>query len=187
MGFGEWQRANVQHVIWEGFRRFVDPCWFDVRVGRLRRSRTFVVYYRRDDVLVWVEPCPHPVEMVLESGSIERWIMSFLRRKDQAEAKRAMVNAALAGEWAKKHPALWEFLTCEEYPDGSPRERSMLCLFVENGVFKGALQDRDQQQSLWASGDALESVLEALEAKVASGDDCEWRAMGGVKKTGKRR
>jgi len=121
------------------------------------------------------------------AGSVEEWIVAFLKKREEREQKRAVAGALQATEWSRKHPALWEYLTMEEYPDGSPRERSMLCAFVENGAFKACLQDRDAQMSLWASGASLDDVLGALEAKCASGDESEWRSMGGVMKNKKRR
>lgn len=187
MEFWKWEDANIQSVVWPPITQDQDglrPC---VRIGRLRRSTAFVVYLFRGPVLLWCESCPHPVEIERGGSTLEGWLMAFLKKREAVERKRSDLAAERAGEWAKAHPALWEYLVSEEYPDGAPRERSMLCVFVENGLFKAALQDRDQQQSLWAAGEALESVLEALEAKCVSGDPSEWRAMGGVTKKGKRR
>lgn len=187
MEFWEWQKKAIGSVVWGSANRLLGKSVFGERVGFTRRAGEPVVYAFRDEVLLWVEPCPHPCEMERSHGTVEEWVMSFLKRREANEQRKAMASAAQAVQWAKEHPALWEYLTTEEYPDGSPRERSMLCFFVENGVFKGALQDRDQQQSLWASSDALESLVEALEAKCAAGDASEWRAMGGATKTKKRR
>jgi len=156
-------------------------------LGRRRRSDRFVLARVRGTLLMWSEDVPHPIEMERISGSVEEWIVSFLKKRDAREAKKATASAVQVSEWSRSHPALWEYLTLEEYPDGTPRDRSMLCAFVENGSFKACLQDRDAQMSLWASGPSLEAVLEALEAKCASGDESEWRSMGGVTKNKKRR
>jgi len=75
-------------------------------------------------------------------------------------------------------PVLCSYLCENVYDDGSPRKVATLTLFVEDSVLKGALNDRDQDRSLYASGSTLQSVLEALEGALKSGVPA-WRKWGG--------
>lgn len=87
-----------------------------------------------------------------------------------------------------KYPAVWEYLTCTRFPDGSPRATSTLLVFVEDGAVKACISDRSQEPwcSLWVSGDGLDAVLEALEGHLQEGTG-EWRVRKGVQpRTGKK-
>lgn len=84
-------------------------------------------------------------------------------------------------------PALREMLVASHYPDGSPRVSSTLLVFVEAGVLKCCLNDRDQGQTAWASGSNLLDALGAIESGL-QGDSLSWRTAGSRpgKKGGKR-
>lgn len=75
-------------------------------------------------------------------------------------------------------PALGEYLTQCKYGDGSRRQTSTLLLFVEDGLLKACLHDRDLQRSLFVSGEDLDALLDRLESSLTSGT-AEWRARGG--------
>jgi hypothetical protein len=77
-------------------------------------------------------------------------------------------------EWAGQYPALWEYMTAGQFPDGKARQTSTVLLLIEDGVWKACLNDRALARSAWASGDTLERVLVRLEAMLATGA-AEWR------------
>jgi hypothetical protein len=86
--------------------------------------------------------------------------------------------------FVKKFPGLWELLTQTKYPDESPRERSSLTLFVEEGVFKLVVSEKTRELSCWATGPTFEGALDALEKRLTS-DSPEWRSRpSGKKKKG---
>lgn len=69
---------------------------------------------------------------------------------------------------------LVNYLVDTEFDDGSARRTSTLLVFVEDGVVKVCLNDRENGRSAWASGKTLRSALESLNAAV--GSDCaEWK------------
>lgn len=78
-------------------------------------------------------------------------------------------------------PGLREMLVETRFPDGSPRLTSTLLLFVEDGIVKVCLHDRDQGQTAWASGVSVGDCLEALEGGLQA-DTLSWKASW--KKTG---
>ena len=104
----------------------------------------------------------------------------FVRKVVAKDQKRATVLDERGKDWMMAYPAIWEYLTLEAHEDGTPRERSMLMILVEDGIVKGCLQDRDQGQSLWASGSGVPGVLEALDRHLQAGTG-EWRVMRVVK------
>lgn len=71
-----------------------------------------------------------------------------------------------------------EWMTDGRWEDGTARETSTLSLFFEDGVLKVAFHDRSQSRSLYLAGDCLETVLEALEVRLADGTG-EWRLWKG--------
>lgn len=80
----------------------------------------------------------------------------------------------LAGGLLESAPALMEYLTLTAWDDAKPRKTATLLLFVEEGQWKGCLNDRDAGRSLWVTGGSVEGVVATLEARLASGGG-EWR------------
>jgi len=74
-------------------------------------------------------------------------------------------------------PGVREMLVENRFPDGGARQTSTLLLFVEHGVVKVCLNDRDQGCSAWASGSSVGDCLEALEMGLQA-DSLQWRVSG---------
>lgn len=88
-------------------------------------------------------------------------------------------------EW-RPWPTLWAYLTDEEYSDGSPRERSTLTFFIEDGQPKACLSDRQEDRTLWVSASSLQDLIVRLEALLATGK-AEWRDSRVGKKGGQKK
>lgn len=71
-------------------------------------------------------------------------------------------------------PLLVEYLTSSRYEDKSPRTTSTLTVFVDAGVLKIALNDRDANASLYVTGECLSDALESLE-KQLNEQKPDWR------------
>jgi hypothetical protein len=103
------------------------------------------------------------------------------------KSKPAWAESAVGDTWAPsggifaKLPILWEYLQAEAYEDGTKRQPSALSVFVEGRVCKVALNDKDVQRSLYASGDTVEEALKALERFLALPKP-DWRRWAGKKK-----
>jgi hypothetical protein len=113
--------------------------------------------------------------------------MRFLKRVQESERS---VESQLGAEWSlfkSRHPALAEYLEVDAWEDGRPRQTSTLLLFLEDGVVKACLNDRDADRALWVSGGSVAGVLESLEAALSGGTG-EWRtrAVNGRRATSKR-
>lgn len=111
--------------------------------------------------------------------------MSFLNKLDAAAKGSPAPLAALSGAFSVT-PAVVEYLTAVCYPDGSNRERSTISVFIEDGVVKVCLSDRDQARTLWRSGVSVEDALMALESCVVDGT-ADWRRSGAGKATQPKR
>jgi len=101
--------------------------------------------------------------------------VSFLNKVSALPAT-ADAPAVAAGVLANL-PAVFEYLSGDRYPDGTPRERSTMTTFVEEGCVKVCMSDRDQARTLWRSGKSLEDVLLALEVALQDGS-ADWRRAG---------
>ena len=81
-------------------------------------------------------------------------------------------------------PHLVEYLTCDKWEDGTARQVSSITIFVDEGMLKASLNDKELQRSLFRTSNDLLSLFEALEAAVGQGDAADWRTW---KNAGKRR
>jgi len=109
-----------------------------------------------------------------------------LKRLHVNDTTTSVANAIPeVGKILKGYPTLWEFLTLTEWEEDVPRERGTLLFFVEDGLMKGCLNDKDSGYIAFLSGGSLEDLLEGLEAGLAE-ESLEWRmsraAKGATKK-----
>jgi len=114
-------------------------------------------------------------------------VAKFVRKAVEHNERKALEKSREGARWEDTHPAVWEYLSLDTHDDGSQRTTSMLCVFVEGGLVKVCLQDREAGQSLWVSGASLVEALDSLEGRLASGDG-EWRqSKGAVAAKGQKR
>ena len=133
--------------------------------------------------------CVHPITWGVTHEKEYAVMAKYVRQHVARAAAARDALSGVAGEWANAHPAIWEYLTLDTTEDGKERLTSMLCLFVEAGMVKIALQDRHEGLSLWVSSQSIPEALAALEGRLAAGDG-EWRQSRGAaanKNSGKRR
>lgn len=107
--------------------------------------------------------------------------MGLIKSRPQWEA------SAAAGAWSpssgilSKCPGITEYLSKSLYEDGKPRQTSTLTVFIEGGMVKVALNDRDVERSSYMSGEGLEDALRSLEKHLVE-EKVDWRAWGGKRK-----
>jgi len=88
---------------------------------------------------------------------------------------------ALDGKFLAKYPSLAHHIGDDFWDDNTPRTRSTLTLYLEEGSFKAALNDKEADASVFRTGETLDAVLAALEKALASGT-ADWRSWGKKKK-----
>jgi hypothetical protein len=102
-------------------------------------------------------------------------VVKYVNRPPAVSGEQPELPAPLENCLFSTLPAVWEYLTAENWPDGKKRTTSTLSLFVEQGKIKASLNDRALQQGLYATGTSLSDVLLSLEHAIVSGR-ADWRA-----------
>jgi len=115
--------------------------------------------------------------------------MSFLR-KHQADPSSSSEAPSADKDFQLLYPALSEYLTCPQYPDGTARQLSTLTIFREDGWWKACLNEKDQGLVMFVAEQGFGTLLEALELLLQE-DRPPWRKStvkrnqgGGSKKGG---
>jgi len=109
--------------------------------------------------------------------------MAYVSRRGPSEGPAVDVWADVSDEWVKSHPFLGAFLGDVLYDDGAVRKTGTLLVFVDQGVLKACLSDRDVAEVAFVSASSFEGLMERLEGGLREGA-LEWRKAGGG---GKRR
>lgn len=104
----------------------------------------------------------------------EEAVMSWLREVRRPTAPNGAPLGPVDPDWVSEYPALHEYLTVGQNPDGSVRRTSTLTLFVDGGAWKLFLNERHSGASLCSSGSTIASVLSALEVMLES-ESIPWR------------
>ena len=99
--------------------------------------------------------------------------MSFLR-KHQGDPSSSSAQQSEDSEFKLQYPALSEYLTCPQYPDGSVRQLATLTVFREDGWWKACLNEKDQGLVLFVAESRYGTLLEALELLLQE-DHPPWR------------
>lgn len=103
--------------------------------------------------------------------------MSVLRKRDVSESGAVAGKVDESSWFAQNLPGLWEFIESNRFPDGSPRRAGTLTLFVDEGLFKACLSDRDADLVTFVTGTSPEACFGALEAGLQQ-DVLVWRRAG---------
>lgn len=95
------------------------------------------------------------------------------------DPRRNNVGRVISGDvqlcpLAVDHAAIWEYLAECEGNDGKTRLTSTLLVFVEDGLVKLCLNDRQHSRTAWVSAETLTKALAGLDQQLRD-DTCEWR------------
>lgn len=158
--FPYWMQGIVGDVRWlmSYSDSVVSLKWRDRRLARWRFA---------GELPTWYFSC-------LSRSEWKEWVMSVLGKVRAVEGRPGGVAPAADEAFAKKFPAVWEYLTAPAYPDGEARDLSALTVFWEEGVCKMVLNDRDNERSMWASAPTFQECLLSLNKRL-SGADEPWR------------
>jgi hypothetical protein len=101
--------------------------------------------------------------------------MSFFKRPDATVGGGGKGSGKVEDkDFAKEAPTLLAYLQEDAWPDGQDRQRSSIVLFVEDGMLKACLSEKDTSSTLWASSRNFWGILEALEGRLTE-DAPDWR------------
>lgn len=82
----------------------------------------------------------------------------------------------------KKYPYIVEFLSATKWDDGGARTPGTLTLFIEDGIWKACLNDRDGEASLYVTGATMGDCLSSIEKRASNPQGADWRAWKGKRK-----
>lgn len=114
-------------------------------------------------------------------------IMGFIERSRPRPGGTPAAPAAACKWLSKSCPAVHEYLTVAVLDGGETRTPSSVTIFVEDGLWKCCLSEKDTGCVLFASGSGLEEALDNLEERLTA-PAVDWRRRGGQdkKSAGKR-
>lgn len=127
---------------------------YDRRTGKLLgRKQMAAFHYFRHEVNGWSE------------GSMGKFVEMCRKRVEKAREGSVLKD----GEFAKEYPALFDHLSSVAWDNGDPRVTSTLFIFVEDGLWKGLLNERESEGKFWLSGATFKGLLEGMEARLKEG------------------
>ncbi len=97
-----------------------------------------------------------------------------MKKPENASVEKAGKKISTDEGFGKKFPTLLEYMTTTKWEDGTAREVSKLSIFIEDGLFKCAVNDTDLKRSLYVSGETFEGALRAAE-KAIQDTNADWR------------
>jgi hypothetical protein len=77
-------------------------------------------------------------------------------------------------KFAGAYPTLYDYLTQVQWPDNTPRQTGSVLIFVDGGMVKGMLRDREMGVCCWVASDTLSNLFAVLEAAVRD-PKTDWR------------
>jgi hypothetical protein len=151
---------------------------------------TAVRIRRHDGVLIGVLRFTSAEWKLRSWAEWEEFFDMYIKKIVLTEGNKPGGPAAWDSDWEDERPALLEYLTATTDENGRPRQTATITLCAENGLWKAALNDREQLASLWVSGESVEAVLGLLEAAARLPDGpwrrSKWQAEEWAKKHKKR-
>lgn len=148
---------------------------FHFQVARMGdRACARVVEAYSGDVL-WRQQCPWPAWARCPEARRREGAMSILSKIAERKAAGPVRPSGVVRAGESRWPALHDLVTVAELPDGSKRELSRVSVFLDSGAVKASVTEPGLRASCFASGDSLESALDALEARVQADDPDTWR------------
>jgi len=108
-----------------------------------------------------------------------------LRIKGSPDNGTGAKVAAADGEFEKKYPTLWAFLTDTTWSTGETRETGSVLIFSQEGQWKAMIKDKDSGHIAFVTKGTFKTLLEALERGLVE-EKLDWRADAFKAKSRKR-
>jgi len=158
-------------VVDDGKFAFLDYRWsswsvktVDVYIARKHRSQlvNFVATRKHDrDVLCSMSWLVAKHANYRDSTNFEDCMSKFIRKAVAIEAG-ASSGVDFDPQFERDYPATLEYLTCRQL-DGRARQTSTLSIFVQDGLWKAFLNERDQGLSLCVTAASWADLMPSLE------------------------
>jgi hypothetical protein len=103
-------------------------------------------------------------------------VMECPMKKPMLGSEGEGAGKAVDDKWlVDKVPYLLDALTSVKWDDGTKRERSTVSVFIEDGIVKVCLNDKNLQASLYRSAASILGALQALDKALSPAGDQDWR------------
>jgi len=109
-----------------------------------------------------------------QPACVESDLAQYIRKVIASEVRGPSGKAPPIGEFEGICPALYEFVTCDEWEPGKPRQRGTVMLIADGGMWKAFVHDRDQKLKCFLSAMTPLELLQVVEDALANGGG-EWR------------
>jgi len=116
------------------------------------------------------------------TGAVGRELLDLCERFAEMVLEKSATRNVVGGgsttlndqDFEVLYPTLHLYMTQVVWPDGTVRIPSTISVFVDGGVVKVVLKDRDQGLCLWAAAPTMGDLLGVLDALLAD-PKAEWR------------
>lgn len=158
-----------------------------VEAQRWQRETVLTLWHWPDMAVIAQASYGHVVRSGVSWGIIdEGHIMGLIRlNRDRAKAAPAVMTWDCDPIMANC-PLLHEQMTATEFEDGEARQVSTLNVFVDGGVLKAFLNEKNDDLSFCRSGATIADLMANLEAALAS-ETPPWQSKGGTNKKGRKK
>lgn len=157
-----WKLLHTSHSVWTHFGRFmVEWCSFGVQVYKLAGWHGGWEWSER------FSTTSHLGEYFLEGRTVaSKWIKAAVAKRAKAKPGSLQMDPTLG----KDRPALTDFMTDLEGPDGGVREPSALMVAITADGVRAGLKDEDCGGWCWREGHTLQDALDAIEKALQAGE-----------------
>lgn len=105
-----------------------------------------------------------------------------MKRPEAPVGSKRQAGLNVEDPQVKKYPFIVDFLSATVWEDGGERTPGTLTFFIEDGVWKACLNDRDGEASLYVTGATMMDCLASLEKRAGGGPGGDWRPWKGKRK-----
>lgn len=102
-------------------------------------------------------------------------VEDMLRKPKPGERTGPVEPVFNDADFKATYPQTTDHLAAVRYEDGSPRVTSTLLIFCDTGILRVCLNDRDNNRSVFFTGETVEAALTSMENALAEGT-VEWRS-----------
>jgi len=104
----------------------------------------------------------------------------YLRQATAAANGKMPPAAPTDPQFSGLYPALFEYLTVQQWEKGKPRETATMTVFCDGDTWKLSFNDRDNHRSAFVSAETFTEALKSLEEGLQS-DELDWRRYDAAK------
>lgn len=139
-----------------------------------RRVRLFIWTWRGDYWPAYAESRALHGGWPYGSPQWRRDVGEFVQKAKKRSIARSQVTSIDDPQWQSTYPALHDFMTSDRWDKNTVRKTTTLFLFVDGGLLKACINDRDREETAFVSARTFKELFQAIEEGL-QGDTLDWR------------